>query len=93
MQFHFALEYISDVTKLGNKKCNYLKKDIYLRNILLCMYIWFYSSCRFDEKESNVGLDGLLVQHGSEYESKGVPALLERQSELPEGKKFWVYYK
>jgi hypothetical protein len=51
------------------------------------MYIWFYSTCRFDEKESKVGLDGSLVQHGGEYESKGMPAMLERLYELPEGKK------
>ena len=92
-QFQFALEHISDITKLGNKKCSSLKKAIYLRNRLLCMYIWFYSACRFDENESKVGLDGSLVQHGGEYESKGVPALLERLYELPEGKKFWVHYR
>jgi len=86
MQFHSALERTSDITKLGNKKCNSLKKSIYLPNSLLCMCIWFYSACRFDEKESKVGLDGSLVQHGGEYESKGVPAMLERLYELPEGK-------
>lgn len=59
----------------------------------VCMYIWFYSACRFDEKESKVGLDGSLVQHGGEYESKGVPAMLERLYELPEGKKFLVHYR
>jgi hypothetical protein len=51
------------------------------------MYIWFYSAWRFDEKASKLGLDGSLVQHGGEYESKGVPAVLERLYELPEGKK------
>jgi hypothetical protein len=56
------------------------------------MYIWFYSACRFDEK-SKVGLDGSLVQHGGEYESKGVLALMERLYELPEGKKIWVHYR
>jgi hypothetical protein len=44
------------------------------------------SACRFNEKESKRGLDGSLVQHGSEYECKGVPAMLERLYELPEGK-------
>lgn len=57
------------------------------------MYMWFYSACRFDEKESKVGLDGSLVQHGGEYESIGVPAMLERLYELPEGKKFCVHYR
>jgi len=69
MQFHFALKRISDITKLGNKKCISLKKAIYLRNSLLCMYIWLYSACRFDEKESEGVLDGSLVQHGGECES------------------------
>jgi hypothetical protein len=91
MQFHFALERTSDLTKLGNKKYNSLKKTIYLRNSLLCLYMWFYSAFRCDEMESQVGLDGSLVQHGGEYESKGVPAMLERLCELPEGEKFWVH--
>ena len=56
------------------------------------MYIWLYSACRLDGKESEVGLDGSLVQHGAEYESKGVPAVLERLYELPEGKQFWVHH-
>jgi hypothetical protein len=50
---------------------------------------------RFNEKESKLVLDGSLVQHGGEYESKGVPAMLERLYELPEGKdkkKFWACY-
>ena len=56
------------------------------------MYIWFYSACRSDEKESNIGLDGSLVQHGNEYQFKGVPAVLERLYELPECKKLWVHH-
>ena len=92
MQFHLPLERVSDITKLGNKKCNSLRKAIYLRNSLLCMYIWFYSACRSDEKESNIGLDGSLVQHGNEYQFKGVPAVLERLYELPECKKLWVHH-
>jgi hypothetical protein len=43
-------------------------------------------ACRFSDKESKLGLDGSLVQHGGEYECKGVPAMLERLYELPEGK-------
>jgi hypothetical protein len=43
-------------------------------------------ACRFNEKESKFGLDGSLVQHGGECDSKGVPAMLERLYELPEGK-------
>ena len=57
------------------------------------MCVWFYSACRFDEKESNIGLDGSLVQHGGEYEFKGVLAMLERLYELPEGKKLWVHHR
>jgi len=49
--------------------------------------MWFYSACRSDEKESKVGSYGSLVQHGGEYESKGVPAMLDKLYELPEGKK------
>jgi hypothetical protein len=45
------------------------------------------SACRFNEKESKFGLDGSLVQHGGECDSKGVPTMLERLYELPEGKK------
>lgn len=45
------------------------------------------SACRFSEKESNFGFDGSLVQHGGAYDSKGVPAMLERLYKLPEGKK------
>ena len=58
-----------------------------------CVCICGFTLCRFDEKESKGGLDGSLVQHGGEYESKGVPAMLERLYELPEGKKFWVHYR
>lgn len=43
-------------------------------------------ACRFNEKGSKFGLDGSLVQHGVECDSKGVPAMLERLYELPEGK-------
>jgi hypothetical protein len=57
------------------------------------MYIWLYCACRFDEEESEVGLDGSLVQPGGEYESKGVPVMLGRLYELPEGKKFWVHHR
>jgi hypothetical protein len=46
------------------------------------------SACRFNEKGSKFGLDGSLVQHGGECDSKGVPAMLERLYELPEGKKY-----
>jgi hypothetical protein len=44
-------------------------------------------ACRFNEKESKFTLDGSLVQHGGDYDSKGVPAMLERLHEMPEGKK------
>jgi hypothetical protein len=58
------------------------------------IYIWFYCACRFNEKESKFGLDGSLVQHGGEYDSEGVPAMLERLCELPEGKnKLWVHHR
>ncbi|PNF34281.1 hypothetical protein B7P43_G16723 [Cryptotermes secundus] len=43
-----------------------------------------YNQARFSEKESNFGFDGSLVQHGGEYDSKGVPAMLERLYKLPE---------
>ena len=56
-------------------------------------YIWLYSAFRFDETESEVGLDGSLVQYGGEYESKGVSNMLERLYELPESKKLWVHHR
>jgi hypothetical protein len=45
------------------------------------------------ERESEVGLDGSLVQPEDEYETNAMPAMLERLYELPEGKKFWVHYR
>jgi hypothetical protein len=50
------------------------------------LYSILLSTCRFNEKEAKFGLDGSLVQHGGEYEYKGVPAMLERLYEMPEGK-------
>jgi hypothetical protein len=57
----------------------------------MCVYICGFTLCSFNEKESKFGLDGSLVQHGGEYDSEGVPAMLQRLYELPEGKnKFCV---
>lgn len=44
-------------------------------------------ACRFNEKGSKFTLDGSVVQHWGDCDSKGAPAMLERLHELPEGKK------
>lgn len=58
----------------------------FIYKLAYCVYIILLLECRFSEEESKLGLNGLLVRHGGVNEHKGVPAMLERLYELPEGK-------